>query len=87
MNSMKRCDHAGRIECKGRKCKGKCENENVNVVINEVPVPLFKLNEAKNLKASRQKGAKVYVSLLLCCEVGFSKVSLDEVRYCQAQLA
>ena len=44
VNSMKRCNYACRVKCKGKKCKGKYENESVKVVINEeVPVPLFTL--------------------------------------------
>lgn len=71
VNSMKRCDYACRVECKGEKCKGICENESVKVVINEVPVSLFELVDSvyknekkrKNFKASRQTVAKVYVNL------------------------
>ena len=51
------------LNAKGKKCKGVCENESVKVVINEEPMPLFKLTVKTNIKASKQKVGKVYVSL------------------------
>lgn len=58
------------LNARGKKCKGKCGNESVKVVINEVPVRLFQWTvntKSQGLQTEGREGVCKFIALLRRC--------------------